>query len=554
VEQNEKFNSWIESFLNHLFSKRPVDATFAGKNEYNHMLSDVSKEGLAGTLQEIKKLLSKLSLINRDSLDRFQKIDYDLAEGFLKTQEWERESGYFYSINPTTYTGEAAFGLVSLFISDFRPASVKAKCLESRMKALPEFFKSAMDNLTSSHPAWIARAVDECVGGINFLEKGIPILKEDEDLQVDVDLVSKALLSFKEFKAFLENDLPNSPDSPVSAGKEVFDNIMKFCHWSNVNALEYADHAEAIIAECNKKLAEGAGAFGASTPEEAMKQLSNFHPETDGYLDAYKTLWEETRILNEREQFVTWSNFPIEYKPIARWARDVQPFLYFLFYRCPPIYNRPDVYKYHVIPIEKDMSEEMQESLLRGNNTTAIKTNHVLHHGGIGHHVQNWNAIRSKSLIGQVAANDGPARLTMLCSGTLTEGWACYISGLAGSKGFLTDLEEYAELSANRRMAARAVVDVRLHYGIYTLEDAARYYRENAKMPEDFAMSEAVKNSLFPGCAIIYLYGVESITNLREELKKKKGADFSLKAFHDEFLSYGGIPVDRTAEEMRKTF
>jgi uncharacterized protein (DUF885 family) len=140
----------------------------------------------------------------------------------------------------------------------------------------------------------------------------------------------------------------------------------------------------------------------------------------------------------------------------------------------------------------------------------------------------------------------------MLCSGTLCEGWACYITSLAGSRGFLSPMEQYAEISSRRRMAARAVVDVRLHCGRYTLDDAARYYMEKAKMPEASARSEAVKNSLFPGGAVMYLYGTEGIENLREEMKRRAGGSFDLQRFHDELLSYGGIPVARIAREMQR--
>lgn len=550
MKSEKDFNRWMDSFLEHLFSHRPVDATFAGKHEYNHLLPDVSREGLAETLREIQELRAELASIDRGRLDRFQRIDYDLAEGFLKTQEWERSSGYFYETNPVTYTGEAAFALVSLFISDFRPAKEKTGCLEARLAGIPEFFAAARANLTGAPPEWTGRASDECTGGLNFLTRGIPILREDEGLSVDKGLVDRAAGAFREFKEFLETELITKPVDRVSCGEEVLRNIMTWSHRSSVDPREYARHAEEVIAECNKALKAGAAAFGTSSPEEAMACLADDHPDVESYLEAYTELWRESRGLNEREQLVTWTDFPIEYKPIPRWARDVQPHLYFLFYRCPPRYNRPKVYRYHVIPIEKDMPAEMQEKLLRSNNTFVIKTNHVLHHGGIGHHVQNWNALTSKSRIGQIAANDGPARLTMLCSGTLCEGWACYISSLAGGRGFLTPLEQYAEIASTRRMASRAVVDVRLHCGDFSLEDAARFYRENAGMPEASAQAEAVKNSLFPGGAIMYLLGVEKITELREELKAKRGKAFSLKAFHDEFLSYGGIPVERIAEEM----
>ena len=546
------FDRWLDSFLHHLFSRRPVDATFAGVSEHNHRLPDVSRRGLEETTAEVESLLGDLVSFPPGELDRFQRIDRDLAEGFLRTQLWERTSGYFFDINPTTYTGEAAFGLVSLFVSDFRPMREKAECLEARLAAVPRFLESARANLTGAHPSWTDRAVEECTGALNFLKAGIPILEEDEGLSVDHALVEKAAEAFESFQGFLRADLRHRAIPTATCGEETFRSIVEWCHQSDADPLEFARHAEEVVDECESRLRAGVAAFDAAAPEEVLARLADDHPAVDNYLDTYARLWEESRQLAEREELVTWSDFPIAYRPIPRWARDVQPYLYFLYYRCPPRYNRPQEYTYHVIPVEKDMPTEEQERLLRSNNTFVIKTNHVLHHGGIGHHVQNWNAVRSQSRIGQIAMNDGPARLTMLCSGTLCEGWACYASELAGDRGFLSPLERYAELSSRRRMAARAVVDVRLHCGVYSLDEAAAYYREKANMPDAFARSEAVKNSLFPGGAIMYLYGIERIEALRQEMQARKGGAFSLKAFHDEFLSYGGVPVDRIAAEMRE--
>ena len=67
----------------------------------------------------------------------------------------------------------------------------------------------------------------------------------------------------------------------------------------------------------------------------------------------------------------------------------------------------------------------------------------------------------------------------------------------------------------------------------------------------DAAMGEAVKNSMFPGAAVIYLLGTDAIHELRREMSSMGGADFSLREFHDEFLSYGSIPVSMIADEMR---
>src|SRR6056297_3558096 len=128
----ELFETWLSDFEEHLFSRRPVDATFAGKYEYNHLLTEVSCEGLELVLNEIKSLLSRSEKIDTKSLNRYQRIDFDLIRGFLSIQLWERESGYIFNINPTTYSSEAVFSLVSLFISDFRAASQKQEDLEAR--------------------------------------------------------------------------------------------------------------------------------------------------------------------------------------------------------------------------------------------------------------------------------------------------------------------------------------------------------------------------------------------------------------------------------------
>jgi uncharacterized protein (DUF885 family) len=65
------------------------------------------------------------------------------------------------------------------------------------------------------------------------------------------------------------------------------------------------------------------------------------------------------------------------------------------------------------------------------------------------------------------------------------------------------------------------------------------------------ARAEAVKNSMFPGAAAMYLLGIEAIADLRRDLEDQAGGDFSLRAFHDRLLSYGAIPVSLIAESMR---
>jgi uncharacterized protein (DUF885 family) len=132
----------------------------------------------------------------------------------------------------------------------------------------------------------------------------------------------------------------------------------------------------------------------------------------------------------------------------------------------------------------------------------------------------------------------------------LVEGWACYATELMEEIGALTDLQRLSEAQTRLRMAARAVADTAIHSGEFSLEQAARFYEDEAGMTAPAAQGEAVKNSMFPGAAVMYLSGTSGIHALRKKLTARDGAAFDLRSFHDRFLSYGAIPVALIARSM----
>jgi len=117
--------------------------------------------------------------------------------------------------------------------------------------------------------------------------------------------------------------------------------------------------------------------------------------------------------------------------------------------------------------------------------------------------------------------------------------------------GFLTPLEHYAQIHARLRMAARALVDVQLHHGAMTLEDAAAFYETRVGLSAEAARAEAVKNSMFPATAMMYMVGTDLIHQLRRELAARPGP-FDLRRFHDRLLAYGSVPVALAGAAMRK--
>jgi uncharacterized protein (DUF885 family) len=211
-------------------------------------------------------------------------------------------------------------------------------------------------------------------------------------------------------------------------------------------------------------------------------------------------------------------------------VRDAAENLYYLSYRSPAAFDPPLPHSCHVNPC----------------GPITLKLNHVVHHAGPGHHVQNYFAYRSASRIGRIAAVDCASRIAMFCGGTMAEGWACYATDLMEEAGFFTDEEKQHQEHSRLRMAARAIVDIQLHLGQMTFAEAVDFYETKVRMPKAAATKEAVRNSMFPGTGMMYLAGTSAIHDLRKRYVPR----MSLREFHDRVLSYGSIPVSRIAQLM----
>ncbi|HET9661182.1 MAG TPA: DUF885 family protein, partial [Thermomicrobiales bacterium] len=337
------------------------------------------------------------------------------------------------------------------------------------------------------------------------------------------------------------------------AGADAFDRYLQKGHFlpAEQNTQWWLDHARAQLIQATEEMKELANSIDSTRSwKEQLAEIPDHHPTVDRYYQSFGEVWKTCRQQAIDAELVTWPDFPIDFGPMPRSDRQAAKGRYYLYYRCPPPFGYHDSHRYVVPPCEPDMTPEEQERVLRSTNDAQITLNHVIHHAGLGHHVQNYNAFRAESRVGQMAGTDCASRVAMFCSGTLVEGWACYATELMEEIGALTDLQRLSEAQTRLRMAARAVADTAIHSGEFSLEQAARFYEDEAGMPASAALGEAVKNSMFPGAAVMYLSGTSGIHELRKQVEARVGSAFDLKSFHDRFLSYGAIPVALIARSM----
>ncbi|MEZ4523110.1 MAG: DUF885 domain-containing protein [Thermomicrobiales bacterium] len=544
-----KAEAWLDRFFDSYYRHRPVNATFIGVHDYDNRLPDYSEDGIADVVGEMQSLLNDLDDVDREGAPEPTAIDLRLAEGYLRVQLWEFGSGHFQNGNPSHYVGEAVFGPMSLFLREGTPIGDRMESARARFEAVPGLLDQAKSTIERAPRFWIEKAIDECAGGINFAREGVGMYLAANGIEQAglVQAADGAALAFEDYRRYLESEmLPSAMDDGYGCGAEELDLCIRSGHFLDMSPAEIAAYGRQAMDEARERLLTGAQELGFESWQEALAQLADRHPSAEDYLDAYGETWLAARSHAVEQDLVSWPDFPIRFVERPAWARSASPHLYFLFYRAPSAFDPINVYDYLVEPLP----DGDPTPVLRAHNSSVIKLNHVVHHGGIGHHVQNWHAYRAASRIGRIAAVDCASRIAMLCGGTMAEGWSCYTTDLMDEYGFCTPLESLSQHQSRLRMAARAVADAELHAGDMTIGDAVALYRDEAGMTPGAARSEAVKNSMNPGAALMYLIGTDEIHRLRRDLVTGR-AGMTIRDFHDQFLSYGSIPVSIISESMR---
>ena len=545
------FSAWLDDFFASYYRHRPVNATFIGFHAYDDRLPDYSESGVGDALANAENLLARLAALPAEPLTTEQRLDRKTAEGFLQIQRWEYDSPHFRRENPSLYTGEAIFGVIALLLQEHTPVTRRLDLAADRLDAIPRLLTQAKSTIRSAPAAWVDRARRECGAAQRLILNGFTRYRTEHQWDDPAFRVTanRALRAFESFDRYLERDLQPHATDAYACGAETYALLLREGHALTETAADIEAHALELMAEADARLVEGAAAFRATDWQGALAQLADAHPTPEEFAGRFPAVWAETRALAETQDLLTFPDWPVRFVEQPAWVRPAASSLYFIPYRSPAPLDRPPYGVQYIPTIPSDDPAE-QRRRLRATNDQVIKQNYVVHHAGIGHHAQNWYAMHAASRIGQVAAVDCASRIAMFCGGTLAEGWASYVTDLMDEVGYLTPLESYAQQYAKLRMAARTVVDVRLHDGRFTLEDAAAFYRDRVGMAPAAAQAEAVKNSLFPATACMYLAGWDSIRRLRRAIETREGSAFSRRQFHDRLLSFGSIPVALVAAEL----
>jgi uncharacterized protein (DUF885 family) len=161
----------------------------------------------------------------------------------------------------------------------------------------------------------------------------------------------------------------------------------------------------------------------------------------------------------------------------------------------------------------------------------------IAYHEGIpGHHLQISIAQE---------LTDVPAFRNFGGYTAFVEGWGLYSERLGKDVGFYQDpYSDYGRLEADIWRAIRLVVDTGVHSQHWNREQMVQYFHDHSAIDETTIQSEVDRYIAWPGQALAYKVGQLKILELRERAKKAQGEKFDIRAFHDQVLDTGALPLD----------
>jgi uncharacterized protein (DUF885 family) len=169
---------------------------------------------------------------------------------------------------------------------------------------------------------------------------------------------------------------------------------------------------------------------------------------------------------------------------------------------------------------------------MREHNFASI-SNTSIHEAYPGHHLQLDTARRHTSLTRLLT--DAPE---------FVEGWGMYSELMMREHGFDDDPRYRVVMHTDAIWrACRIILDVRLHRGELTIDEAIDFMVEHTSFERANAAAEVRWYTYRPSYPLSYLLGRTLLLNLRTDERRRLGEAFSLKGFHDTLLRNGSLPI-----------
>lgn len=539
--QAPTLKSISESYFAEQAKASPSWATAQGWHQYDDQLDDVTPAAHQAAIKREQDALAAVAALDDAKLSPMDRDDKAIFVAWLKGQLLEDETIQMWRRNPDQYVGLALGAVNALVDRDFAPLDERLKLTVARENAIPKMLKDAQALLSDVPPVYIEMALENLDGAVEFLKVNIPqAFAEIKDPNLKAELAAstrKSVAAFAGFKAALVKMKPKA-HGQFALGRDKFIGILQS---DLIDATP-----EQVLAAGEAQLARDRAAFDQVSkqidpahPEKALDDIGADHPPAKELISTARDQLAGLRKFITDHHIIT---LPFQLLPEVRETPEFLRASTFGAMDWPgPFETRATESYYYITPPDPKESPEEQEKFMRLWSRPLLQ-NLSTHEALPGHFTQglylkahqDWSMIRKA-----------------IQSYTATEGWAHYSEQMMLDEGLSAGdpKARLAQLSDALLRDCRLVDSVKMHVQGMSLDDAVKTMKDRCAVPDAEAFKEARRGVSDPGY-FSYTVGKLEILKLRDDVKAKEGANFSLQNFHDRFLGAGLIPINIIRREI----
>lgn len=529
-----------DAFLDLLVSVHPESATALGLHQKDTELDDRTIEGHDRATDREEELLRSLEArFASPKASPTARTDLAMLLGALRCDVRRRRVQRPLQRQPDVYL-EPLGAIFQMTVRDYAPAAERAENVMARLEKIPKTVEAAKKNLLNPPRVWTEIAIDNAASSKAFLAEQRPFLVSALPAQTaKIDATLKlATAAYEDYRVYLQKSVLPRSNGRFSAGRELFEYLLKNDYFLDENADQLLAIGKKVFAETNEQMTTVARRIepNAKHWSEVTKKLKTKHPSADELLEAYRKEVARARAFLAEKDAVSFP--PGDQLDVIDTPQFMRSTITAAYDQPPPF--DPNVTKgfFFVTPVDKTLPRAKQEEMLRENDWADVVDTSV-HEAYPGHHLQLSFARRSPSRVRKA-----------LDAAIFSEGWALYSEELMAELGYYDDAQRLIQLEWALVRAARILLDVGLHVGDMTFEQAVKLLTDEVHLERQLALSEVKRYTESPTQPSAYMVGRQMIFRLRERAQKRDGAKFTLKAFHTDLLGRGTVSPALLEKEM----
>ncbi len=550
----QQFEKASDEFFDQVyFHYSPTNGTQVGYHQYDAQLEDYSRKNINAEIAALKQFEKRIEAIHPDDAasDFVPRSDREIVLSNIRSELLTLEVIRPWEKNADNYSSICANGAFTLVERKFASPEERLRSLIAREKQMPVLLNEARVNLENPPRVFTEIAIEQLPGIVSFFEHDVPMAFEDaRDPELKTQFVQSnaaVIAALNNYLVWLKTELLPKSNGDFRIGAEAFSKKLQFDEMVDLPLDKLLEIGWADLRKNQAHFKEIAKELEPNKePSAVLEELGENHPAPDQLLNSFRATFDGLISFTRAHQIVT---IPSDVRPIVEETPAFMRATTFASMDTPGPFEKYATEAYFNVTLpDPSMTPAQVEGYMHSFNVgTVIST--AVHEAYPGHYIQFlW-------------LPQAPSRVRkLLGANTDIEGWAHYCEQMMLDEGYgqpgagarnerEAKFLRLGQLQDALLRNARFIVGIQMHSGKMSFDEAVDFFQKEGYQPKETAMVETKRGAGDP-TYLYYTLGKLEIMKLREDMKKKQGAAFSLEKFHDEFLKQGFPPIKIVRETM----